>query len=1007
MSNVNNKLTSNFNPPLKMNNKKLFNFLVVSFLMLLPLTMVAQTIKGKVTDSSGAALPFVNIVEKGNSSNGTTSDDAGEFSINVLSLPTAFTVSSMGFETKEVTVSDIAYLTVTISEDNSLDEIVVIGSRNKNRTVIDSPVPVDIIDIAELATSGPQTSINEILNYVAPSFTSQTQTVSDGTDHVDPASLRGLGPDQVLVLINGKRRHNSSLMNINGTVGAGSVGTDMNAIPVSAIKRIEVLRDGAAAQYGSDAIAGVINIVLQDATNTLSLSVTTGANVSSGSNHQDGGMDGEKIQIDANYGLDLGKNGGFINFSGSLGIRKRASRNATNLEQIYDIANAVENAFTAATGTPISDMTAADYQAGAALLGTNYISAIDQGAIAALDLTSTSGVLNTPGDLASLRGLLPNGETGEFDSYQDLDNAQFALRGQERNDFRFKVGTAKLREGKFFANLSLPVSENAEVYSFGGISYRQGLAFGFLREPWRPKGNVASNPNGFLPGIQSDIVDKSAAVGIKGQTESGWDIDFSNTYGQNSFIYTIVNTSNASLKAASPSNFSAGSHIFSQNTTNLDFSKYNEDIWAGLNLAFGAEYRVDNFEVFAGKENSYTTYDNNGIPTVGGVGGATNALGESLPGTSQVFGGFTPENATDKTRNSIGTYFDVEADITENFLVSLATRFESFSDFGETFNYKLASRVKLSDNFSVRGAVNTGFRAPSLHQQFFSRSSTVFNAAGVAEQVGLFTNDSQAASLLKIGKLKEETSQSVSLGFTGKLGGLTITVDAYQISIDDRIVLSGKFDNGGDPVLTSIFNAAGAGKAQFLANAIDTKNQGIDVVAGYKFDAFKDFELNNSLSATFSKTEITNINVPNLIADAGLSSDFFDGQEEAFLTIAQPRTKLNLTHTLYNDNWTFLLRNVYFGEVTDPDEFSGQARVSGATVNNDAIYAGKIITDLIISNNISESLSISIGANNLLDVYPDENREGSQSNASFPYSRRTSQFGFTGRYVFARLNFSL
>lgn len=1005
--------------------KKVIECLVLPFLLLLPLMMAAQTIKGKITDSSRAGVPYVNIVEKGNSFNGTTSNDAGEFSISVLRLPTTLVVSSIGFATKEVTVSNTSYLTIVVSEDNSLDEVVVIGSRNKNRTVIDTPVPVDIIDIAKLATNGPQTSINEILNYVAPSFTSQTQTVSDGTDHIDPASLRGLGPDQVLVLINGKRRHNSSLMNINGTVGAGSVGTDMNAIPVSAIKRIEVLRDGAAAQYGSDAIAGVINIVLQDVTNKLSLSVTTGANVSSGSNHQDGGIDGEKIQIDANYGLDLGKKGGFINFAGSLGIRKRASRNATNLEQIYDIANAVENAFTTKNpGTPISDMTAADYQAGAKLLGTKYISAADQIKIAAIDVDSPAvaevkameatatepavvAVDGVKSGLEQLSALLPNGGTGEFGTYEELDNAQFALRGQERNDFRFKVGTAKLREGKFFANLSLPVSENAEVYSFGGISYRQGLGFGFLREPWRPKGNVASNPNGFLPGIQSDIVDKSAAVGIKGETESGWDIDFSNSYGQNSFIYTIVNTTNASLKAASPSTFSAGSHIFSQNTTNLDLSKYHEDIWAGLNLAFGAEYRVDNFEVFAGKENSYATYDNNGIPTVGGVGGATNALGETLEGTSQVFGGFTPENATNKTRNSIGTYFDVEADITEKFLVSLATRFESFSDFGETFNYKVASRFKLTDGISIRGAVNTGFRAPSLHQQFFSRSSTVFNASGVAEQVGLFTNDSQAAKLLKIGKLKEETSQSTSVGVTGKAGGFTITVDAYQITIDDRIVLSGKFDNGGDPILTSIFTAAGAGKAQFLANAINTKNEGVDVVAGYKFDVLNDFKLDNSLSATFSKTEITNINVPKLIADAGLSGDFFDGQEEAFLTIAQPRTKLNLTHVLSNDNWTFLLRNVYFGEVTDPDEFSGQARVSGATVNADAIYGEQIITDFTISKNFSESLSISIGANNLLDVYPDENREGSQSNASFPYSRRTSQFGFTGRFVFARLNLSL
>jgi len=992
--------------------KNVLKFLTFTFVLFLSSSLAAQTIKGKVTDSSGEGLPYVNVIEKENTSNGVISSDNGEFSITVESLPTSLLVSSMGFETKTVNVANTSYLTIVMNEDNTLDEIVVIGSRNKNRTLTETPVPVDIINVTELASKGPQTSINEILNYVAPSFTSQTQTVSDGTDHVDPASLRGLGPDQVLVLINGKRRHTSSLMNINGTVGAGSVGTDMNAIPVSAIKRIEVLRDGAAAQYGSDAIAGVINIVLQDVTNKLSLSVTTGANVSSGSNHQDGGYDGEKIQIDANYGLDLGKKGGYINFAGSIGIRRPALRNATNLEQIYDIANAVENAFTTATGKPISDMTAADYQAGAKLLGSSYLSEDNLALIEGLTSDANGGMTST--DLKTLRDALnENGNKegptniGIFETYQDLDNAQFALRGKERNDFRFRVGTARLREGKFFTNLSLPVSENAEVYSFGGISFRQGLGYGFLREPWRPKGNTASNPNGFLPGIQSDIVDKSFAVGIKGQTEGGWDVDFSNTFGQNSFTYTVVNTSNASLKAASPTNFSAGSHIFSQNTTNLDLSKYNEDFWSGLNLAFGAEYRVDNFEVFAGKENSYTTYDNNGIPTVGGVGGATNALGESLPGTSQVFGGFTPENATNKTRNSIGAYFDAEADVTESFLVSLATRFESFSDFGRTFNYKLASRVKLSDDFSVRGAVNTGFRAPSLQQQFFSRSSTVFNAAGVAEEVGLFTNDSQAASLLKIGKLKEETSQSVSLGLTGKVGGLTITVDAYQISIDDRIVLSGKFDNGGDPTLTSIFNAAGAGKAQFLANAIDTKNQGIDIVAGYKLDVFKNFKLNNSLSATFSKTEITNINVPKLIADAGLSGAFFDGQEEAFLTIAQPRTKLNLTHTLYNDNWTFLLRNVYFGEVTDPDEFEKQARVSGATVNNDAIYAGKIITDLTISNNVSENISISVGANNLLDVYPDDNRAKSQSNASFPYSRRTSQFGFTGRYLFARLNLSL
>ena len=972
-------------------------------------SVMGQTLEGKVIDENGDPLPFANVIEKG-TTNGTVTDNNGNFSINPSQLPAQLEFSLLGFSnvSKEA-LSSSTSMTITLVEKGvSLNEVVLVGSRNPSRTAIETPVPVDVIDLEELTTQGPQTSINEILNYVAPSFTSQTQTVSDGTDHIDPASLRGLGPDQVLVLVNGKRRHKSSYLNVNGTVGAGSVGTDMNAIPTAAIKRIEVLRDGAAAQYGSDAIAGVINIVLKEATNKLDFSVTFGANNSSKSNHQEGGFDGEKLQIDANYGINLGSKGGFVNFTGSIATRNPALRNATNAEQIYDIANAVEHAFTNQSGKTIAEMTAEDYQSGAALLGTNYISASDQTAIAELDLSATDGVLNTPGDLGLLRGFLPDEGTGEFGSYQEFDDAQFAARGLERNDFRFKVGTSKLREGKFFTNLSLPLSENTEIYSFGGISYRQGLAYGFLREPWSPKANVASNADGFLPGIQSDILDQSYAVGIKGVTQNGWNVDFSNSFGSNTFGFTVVNSTNASLGATSPSVFDAGSYSFSQNTTNLDFNKFNEDIFSGLNIAFGAEYRVDHFEIFDGKENSYATYNNNGVPTSGGAEGATNALGESLPGTSQVFGGFTPQNAVDKYRNSIGLYFDTEADISENLLVSLATRYENFSDFGETFNYKVATRIKLSDNISVRAANSTGFRAPSLQQQYYSRSSTIFNANGVAEEVVLFPNDSPPADLLNIGTLKEEVSKSSSVGFTGKINNFTFTVDAYQIEIEDRIVLTGKFSHNDDTTLKPIFDAAGAGKAQFLANAIDTKNQGIDIVAGYKIALSDKLNLDNTLAATFSETEITNINVPSDISSAGLEGDFFDGQEEAFLTIAQPRTKINLTHNLSSEKWAVLLRNVYFGEVTDPDEFStGQARVAGASVNDNAVYGGKVVTDLTLTNNMNDNTSITIGANNVFDVYPDENRPGSQSNASFPYSRRTSQFGFLGRYLFARINIEL
>lgn len=584
-------------------------------------------ISGTVTDNDDSPLPGASILVKGTTT-GTTTDFDGKFTLSINDNDTTLVISFIGFATQEVEINNRTIINIQlIPEESSLDEILLIGTRNKNRTAIDTPVPVDVFDISEITSKSGQITINEILNSVAPSFTSQTQTVSDGTDHIDPASLRGLGPDQVLVLINGKRRHNSSLLNINSTVGAGSVGTDMNSIPTASIKRIEMLRDGAAAQYGSDAIAGVINIILKNDTNKLNLAITTGANFSDKSNHQDGGVDGEKIQIDANYGLNLGDNGGYINFTGSLSTRQPALRNATNLEQIYDIANAVENAFTSATGTPISDMSAADYQAGAAMLGANYISPSDQAAIAAIDV-------NTPGGVDALSALLPNGGSGEFATYQELDAAQFALRGQERNDFRFKVGTSKLREGKFFANMSLPVSEKTDLYAFGGISYRQGLGYGFLREPWRPKSNTSVNKNGGLPGIKSDILDQSFAIGLKGELESGWFVDFSNTFGANSFAFTVVESTNASLGAASPSDFNAGSFRFAQNTTNLDVSKYHEDIFYGLNVAFGAEYRVEHFQIFEGDENSFTTYDIFGIPTVGGVGGATNALGESLPGTS-------------------------------------------------------------------------------------------------------------------------------------------------------------------------------------------------------------------------------------------------------------------------------------------------------------------------------------------------------------------------------------
>ncbi len=956
-----------------------------------PVIKKIKEINGTVKDDEGNPLPGASIIVKGTTI-GVTSDFSGNFSIETPDDESILVISFIGFKTQEVDITGKETIAIVLESDSAqLDAVVIVGSRNPNRTATDTSVPVDIIDVTALTTQGAQTSVGEILNYAAPSFTSQSQTVSDGTDHIDPASLRGLGPDQVLILINGKRRHTTSLINVNGTVGAGSVGTDMNAIPTAAIQRIEVLRDGAAAQYGSDAIAGVINIVLKENTGKLDLVLTTGANFSQNSNHFEGGSDGEKVQLDANIGLPIGENGGFINFTGSLSTRQPALRNKDYAGDIFRGFHGAERVF-ASNGGNVAGMTLQDYATAAQ--GISYLSQAIKDQISGLDL-------NNSGDVDAFRGLL------DFDADED----ELAARGLTRKDFRFKVGTSQLREGKFFVNLALPISENTEIYSFGGISYRKGLASGFYRRPAQGDGraNTPAFPNGFLPNIGSDILDKSMAVGIKTEL-NGWNVDFSNTYGENTFNITVGNSSNGTLGVATPRNFDAGGFGFMQNTTNLDVNRFFEDTFSGLNVAFGAEFKVENYEITAGEEASYTSYDINGNIVTGTTASdllvRNNFTGGTLGGGSQVYRGFDPGNAISKFRDNISAYIDLEADFTENWLVSLAGRYESYSDFGDTFNYKLATRLKLSDNVSLRAATSSGFRAPSLHQQYFSRTSTVF-VDNVPFEQGTFTNDSRAATLIGIDKLKEETSTSLSAGLTGKFGNLSVTLDAYQINIDDRIIYSGSFGNGGDPELTTIFTSAGATSARFFANAIDTKSTGVDVVISHKANFGENTTLKNDLAATFSKTEVDNIFVPEKIVNAGLGGAFFDGQEEAFLTLAQPRTKLNLTHLLSVGSWDFLLRNSYFGEVTDPDDFNGDARVAGTTVSNDAVYGGKLITDLTFTKSIGENLKIIVGANNLLDVYPDENRAGGTSGDQFVYSRRTSQFGYSGRFLFARLKLSL
>jgi iron complex outermembrane receptor protein len=903
------------------------------FFVLLFITVVqgySQTITGTVTDGKSPLAGATVQVEHTNKGGYTNAQ--GKFALEVIPGTYTVLVSYVGFVTqrKAVTITtSAATLDFSLVASTTMNELVVLGSRNLPRTQTETPVPVDVIDIKRITSDAPQTSINQILNYVAPSFSSGTQTVADGTDHVDPASLRGLGPDQVLVLINGKRRYNTALVNVNGSFGRGAVGTDMNAIPTAAIDRIEILRDGAAAQYGSDAIAGVINIILKSSVNRLNVNVTTGANVTS---QADNNLDGQTVQTAVNYGVPVGTRGGYINFGGSYDFRNYTNRSGPWVGAIYRT-----------------------YPGGA-------------------DKTDSFLVANKI----------------------------------TRNDIRMRAGQSKIRSSQLFMNASFPLENNAEVYVFGGIGYRNGEAGGVYRLPSDSRNILDIYPLGFLPEIHSDIYDRSLALGIRGNVGE-WKVDFSNTYGRNEFDFSVANSLNASLGKASPTNFSCGGLIFMQNTTNLDFSRR-----VGVfDVAFGAEHRFEQYQIVAGAENSYTDYgratnigtDANPI-LIPDPKGSVNTLfgpdGTARAGGAQVFPGFRPENAITATRSAIAGYVDVEANFTPAFLLGGALRFENYNDFGSTLNGKVTTRYKLSEGTALRASASTGFRAPSLHQRFYSSTSTLF-VDGLPYEVGTFTNDSRPAQLLGIPTLKPEKSKSVSAGFTSAFGKFSLTVDGYFTRINDRIVYTDQFSGSNadtasavDKEIYQLLSLANANRAAFFANAINSETKGIDVVFTYGTRLG-----GGSFRADFSGTYSYTQQVGDVMASEklkGKENIYFSRASRIYLERTVPREKINVTLSYNIRRFNVFLRSVHFGSVEEATNDPNFYQTFGA----------KVVTDAAAGYKLTKAFKVSLGANNVFDVYPDlVSNPANTTNNQFRYSRRATQFGYNGRFLFARLELSL
>ncbi|MPT31587.1 MAG: TonB-dependent receptor [Chryseobacterium sp.] len=915
------------------------------------------------------------------------------------------------------------------TSDKQIEEVVLVGSRSGGRSKADSPVPVDVFNLKDIQQSLPQTNINQILNTIAPSFTSTIQTNADGSDHLDPAQLRGLGPDQTLVLINGKRRHTSALVNVNGAPGRGTVGTDLNAIPAFALSRIEVLRDGASAQYGSDAIAGVMNLQLKRDTGKLTGQFNYGGYLTSAANDHTGNYDGQQFQVDLNYGNKIGQKGGFYNITWSSQFRDPTRRAGTESAPIYNAYNAIEKR-AAESGVNLSSYFnninnlkgTAGEQDFVDLIhqyaqGVGYFNSIN--APGSSDLLSSS--IQNANSISTLQALL-NPTNYTTTQLNNITNQELAYRGQTRKDFNQQVGQSKLNNHQLFANIEVPISDDWKVYTFGGYSIRDGASGGFYRRPTQARTFTGLYIDGYLPEIHTKIQDVSLSAGIKGKWD-GWNVDLSNTFGQNSFDYTIENTGNTSLRFNSPDSFKAGGLQFLQNTINLDFSK-EFDVFEGLNVAFGAEQRHENFKINPGEEASYTAYDiygNPQTPTTLSSDKPTDFFGAALAGSSQVFAGFREANRTNKNRNAYAAYADLEFNFTNWLLVDAAIRYEDYSDFGSTFNYKLASRIKLTDDFNFRFAGSTGFRAPSIHQIYYNTTSTLFTSLPGSNgptlvEVGTFSNDSDIAKGFGINKLKQETSKSVSTGFTYKIPSLNlnITADAYFIRIDDRIALTDQFARPTDlqiqnnpnlgPVRDAL-DAANVNAAQFFANSIDTETKGLDVVISHNYRNGS-IKLNNDFAVNFNKTKkVGDIHASDLLKNASLENTYFGEKSRVYLEDSVPKVKASLSNNVKWNDFNIYLRNTYYGKVYGADsvDLNGDGV---ALLNEHQLISDKIITDLSIGYDINKNFNLTIGTNNLFDIYPTKNVTASTNNDQFIYSRSTSQFGQNGRYVFSKLTVS-
>ncbi|MGI9223940.1 MAG: TonB-dependent receptor plug domain-containing protein [Woeseiaceae bacterium] len=750
-----------------------------------------------------------------------------------------------------------------LAQDTTTEEIVVVGTRGEARNPLESAVPVDLISADEIASAHSfGGELGELLQALAPSFSFPRQSNSGLGDHVRAAQLRGMSPDHVLVLVNGKRQHTASVVSLETKIGLGTNPFDFNTIPLIAIKRIEILRDGAGAQYGSDAIAGVINIVLKDAAEGGSVVASYGQHRTDFDPIDDDIDDGDTFSVAADYGFVVG-DGGSLRIGGEYRTR---------------------------------------------------------------DETNRAGI-----------GVLPFFED-QTPANQALDPARV-----------FAPGDGGADDIYLFYNARIPVGER-EFYSFGRYSNRETDGTGFFRYPDGFTSLPSVHPNGFRPITTGDNTDTSLSLGLRGNNfDSDWDLSL--TVGKNDFDSGVEDSANPSLGPTSPTSFDLGGFEFTQMTINADVVREFEldSLNSPLTFAYGAELRFEDYETSAGDLASYEAG-----PVIAGIG-------------AQAGPGLPADREADVDRTVYAAYVDVEADLSDRFSIGAAARFEDYDDFGNALTGKLSGRFEVTDTFAIRGAAGTNFRAPSLAQTGYERATTNFGSGGMLELFRLLPVTDPDAIAEGAAPLEEEESTNLSIGFVYDSGpAFYLTVDYFQIDVDDRITLI----NAGNNI-------------QYFTNLIDTETDGFDIVASGVIEAGTG-TIDWRVSYNNSETDAKN---PSVLGVEDLNT----------VETASPEDKFIISGNWTVDRWSTLLRVTQYGDTTRVFDFGGGFE---PTQTYDAVWS----VDAEVAAKISDAWTVAIGADNLLDEYPDRSSDDINYFGHLPYDV-LSGIGMNGRYLYLRTQF--